>query len=74
MFRHGIAVCNVPDYGTEEVADTAMSLMLSIMRKTWALGMKSSSDEWRIHEAKGSVRIRGKKYVDCKESIIDRFG
>eukprot|EP01102_Stenamoeba_stenopodia_P023187 TRINITY_DN990_c0_g1_i2.p1 TRINITY_DN990_c0_g1~~TRINITY_DN990_c0_g1_i2.p1 ORF type:complete len:405 (+),score=77.27 TRINITY_DN990_c0_g1_i2:70-1284(+) len=59
--KHGIAVCNVPDYGTEEVADTAIALMLSLLRKTWALGMKASTDAWKIHEAKGSVRVRGKK-------------
>jgi lactate dehydrogenase-like 2-hydroxyacid dehydrogenase len=28
----GVPVCNVPDYGTQEVADPAMALMLSLMK------------------------------------------
>lgn len=33
----GIPVCNVPDYGTTEVADSAMAMMLSFARGTTAL-------------------------------------
>ncbi len=31
--RHGVAVCNVPDYGTFEVADQALALMMEVIRK-----------------------------------------
>ncbi|MDP6208261.1 MAG: hypothetical protein QGG01_08145, partial [Roseibacillus sp.] len=32
--EHGIPVCNVPDYGTEEVADSALGMMISLARGT----------------------------------------
>lgn len=33
----GIAVCNVPGYGVEEVADTTMCLILNLYRRTYWL-------------------------------------
>jgi len=32
--RAGIAVCNTPDYGTTDVADTAIAMMLALLRGT----------------------------------------
>ena len=31
--KYGVQVCNVPDYGTNEVADHAIALMMSFVRK-----------------------------------------
>ncbi len=31
--RHGVCVCNVPDYGTFEVADQALALLMELCRK-----------------------------------------
>ena len=36
----GIPVCNVPDYGTEEVADSAMGMAISLTRGTHFLNSR----------------------------------
>ena len=40
----GIAVCNVPDYGTTEVADSAIAMMLAFARGTPALDAALRAD------------------------------
>ena len=35
--RHGVVVCNVPDYGTEEVADHAIMFLLALARRLVAV-------------------------------------
>ena len=35
LAKRGIPFCNTPDYGTEEVADTACAMVLGIVRKVW---------------------------------------
>ena len=35
--RHGVVVCNVPDYGTEEVADHAIMFLLALVRQAAAV-------------------------------------
>src|SRR5690348_41595 len=40
----GIPVCNVPDYGTTEVADSALAMMLAFARGTVALDAALRAD------------------------------
>ena len=44
--RAGIAVCNVPDYGTEEVADHAMTLILASWRRLVVQDQMVRKGEW----------------------------
>lgn len=61
----GIAVCNVPGYGVEEVADSTICLILNLYRRTYWLanmvreGKKVSGPEGLREAASGSARIRG---------------
>jgi len=62
----GVCVCNVPDYGVEEVADTAFALLLSLFRKTTFLheavqrGEPLGTYDQLISSFMGCRRIRGK--------------
>ena len=42
----GITICNVPDYGTNEVADHALSLMLAIQRKIVYMSNYTKNIKW----------------------------
>ncbi|VDI72315.1 C-terminal-binding protein-like isoform X2 [Mytilus galloprovincialis] len=61
----GIAVCNVPGYGVEEVADSTICLILNLYRRTYWLanmvreGKKVNGPEQLREAAQGSARIRG---------------
>lgn len=61
----GIAVCNVPGYGVEEVADSTICLILNLYRRTYWLansvreGKKINGPEQLREAAQGSARIRG---------------
>lgn len=45
--RLGIPVCNIPDYGTEEVADHTLALILGLYRGTFS-SMESIRQGQRI--------------------------
>ncbi|GAU91775.1 hypothetical protein RvY_03968-1 [Ramazzottius varieornatus] len=61
----GVAVCNVPGFGVEEVADTTLSLILNLYRRShWlanevANSKKINGPEQVRDAAKGCARIRG---------------
>ena len=58
----GIPACNIPDYGTTEVADSAISMMLSFARGTAALdnALRASLVENWTHERNVTARrLRG---------------
>jgi C-terminal binding protein len=60
----GIPVANVPDYGTEEVADSAIALMLALVRGTNLYNRRIQRGEgpWNHSPAKPLTRLRGKVF------------
>jgi phosphoglycerate dehydrogenase-like enzyme len=53
-----IPVCNVPDYGTEEVADHAMALTLALYRQLFPLDAEAKRLGWKIEVAPRMRRLR----------------
>ena len=61
----GIPVCNVPDYGTTEVADSAVAMMLTFARGTMALDAALRADlkgGWTHVHNVTARRLRGMCY------------
>jgi D-3-phosphoglycerate dehydrogenase len=57
--EHGIIVANVPDFCFDEVADTAMSLILSVPRKVHLLNTLVHQGAWKRDVAKPVHKFRG---------------
>lgn len=53
----GIPVCNVPDYGTEEVADHALALTLALYRQLFPLDAEAKNLGWKIETAAKMRRL-----------------
>jgi len=45
--KYGIAVCNVPDYGIQEVASHAVTLMMALCRKLILMNASVKQGEWK---------------------------
>lgn len=60
----GIPVGNVPDYGTEEVADSAIGLMLSLTRgiNFFNNRLQRKAGEWSYMQGAPLVRLRGRVF------------
>ena len=56
--KAGIPVCNVPDYGTEEVADHAIALILALYRQLFPLDAEAKQLGWKIEVAPKMRRLR----------------
>lgn len=59
----GIPVANVPDYGSEEVADSAIGMILSMTRGISFLNsrLRLGDGDWSPEQAKPLYRLRGRR-------------
>src|SRR4051812_17908959 len=55
--KRGIVVCNVPDYGTEEVADHALLLLLAVARRLLPSERAVREGAWDPAVAFGAPRL-----------------
>lgn len=56
----GVAVCNVPDYGVEEVSDHALALLLALGRGIVTLDRAVRAGDWSLATVPGVRRLRGR--------------
>lgn len=56
--RHGVVVCNVPDYGTEEVADHTIALMLALLRRLPEALADVAAGNWNWRVCGATRRLR----------------
>jgi D-3-phosphoglycerate dehydrogenase len=56
----GITICNVPDYGTDEVADHAMALLLTMARRVAQMDREVRGGGWKV-PGSGIHRLAGRR-------------
>ena len=61
----GIAVANLPDYGTEEVADSAIDMRLALARgiQQFNTRLRDLPDPWMYHVFAPIHRLRGRTFA-----------
>jgi len=69
--KYGVVVCNVPDYGMNEVAEQAMALMFALVRKTVIMVNDTKSGNWDYTKA---VPIHRFSYLTIGICGIGRIG
>ena len=60
--EHGVAVCNVPDYGTEDVSDHAIALALSLARGVVGLDRELRVGNYSLAPVQPLHRIAGRVF------------
>lgn len=62
--QRGIPFCNVPDYGSEEVADSAIALMMSLTRGTHFANstLRDGEGPWTYRVVVPLARLRGRVF------------
>ena len=49
--EYGVQICNVPDYGVDEVADHALAMMLHFTRKIGWMNKSVRKGEWQYEKS-----------------------
>lgn len=62
--QRGIPLCNVPDYGTEEVADTALGMALALARGVSFMNsrLRAGDGPWSYQQVVPLARLRGRVF------------
>ena len=60
--EHGVAVCNVPGYGTEVVSDHAITLTLSVLRRINELDADMRRGVWDYARTRPLGQCRGRVF------------